>query len=67
MFYSVTFSVFFFNFIVNFARSNLSTSLRKSIYGSRIDDGFAAFIFNSVFLSCAVELIFQTFVIFMFL
>ena len=53
---------------MNFARSNfLSTSLRKSIYGSRIDDGCAAFFFNSVFLSCAVEIIFQTSVIFVFL
>ena len=52
--------------MVNSACSNLSTTFRKSISGSRIDDGCDALFFTAVLPSCGVKVILKTSVLFVF-
>ena len=53
-------------FSVISACSSLSTSLRKSISGSEIDDGFDA-LFLLFLVNCGVKVNFRIYVIFVFL
>ena len=56
-----------YNFIVISACSNFSTSFRKSISGSRIEDGCDALFFIAIFRSCGVRVIINTSVMFVLL
>ena len=56
-------SLFFSNFTVISACSSLSTSFRKPMSGSRIDDRCDALFFFAILRSCGIRVIIRTSII----